>query len=103
MIDHADIIKLGFIVTDLHDNVFEQQHGFASRIYQKKLTKRVYLDWDQITRECRIVRTDKDHYIIATRCIPEYKVMMDLILFFTGDKQSNQDHTEINFIWTENL
>ena len=81
-IDYRTVINLGFNREDQTDNVFFKQYGFNWFIVTKKLTKKIYLDWDCTTRTVTLKRIDKDHNIIGSLDIESSQELEDIINFF---------------------
>ena len=47
---------LGFKETECSDSVYEGLHGYPYCIVNKKLTNKIYLDWEKDTKHCYLVR-----------------------------------------------
>ena len=83
-IDYKTVIDLGFEREDIKDNVFFKQYGFNWFIVTKKLTKKIYLDWDCTTRTVTLKRIHEDHNIIGSLNIESSQELEDIIKFFTN-------------------
>jgi len=83
-IDYRTVINLGFNREDQTDNVFFKQYGFNWFIVTKKLTKKIYLDWDCTTRTVTLKRIHEDHNIIGSLNIESSQELEDIIKFFTN-------------------
>ena len=81
-IDYKIVIDLGFKRENQTDNVFYIEYGFNYFIVTKKLTKRIYLDWDCNTRTIRLKRIDKNHNIVGCLNIESSQELEDIINFF---------------------
>ena len=57
---YKEIKALGFEEKEVKDTVYEDQYGFPYKIIQLKLSKRYYLDWDQTTRRCELIKHKKN-------------------------------------------
>ena len=57
--NYSTIMGLGFKETECSDSVYETQHGYPYCIVNKKLTKKIYLDWEKDTKHCYLVRMSK--------------------------------------------
>ena len=57
---YKEIRILGFKETEVKDAVYEDQYGFPYKIIQLKLSKRYYIDWDQTTRKCELLKHKKN-------------------------------------------
>jgi hypothetical protein len=80
-INYQDVIDLGFKSTIQQDPVFFNQYGFDWRITELKLCKHVYIDWDNNTRFCQMIRLDKEGCNILRRKdiknLDEFKEIID--------------------------
>lgn len=82
-IDYKVIKDLRFEETESHDEVFFNKYGYPYTIYTKQLTKRVYVDWDQVKRTCEMVRVDKEENILNRLKIDGEDTLKQLVEFFT--------------------
>jgi hypothetical protein len=85
-IDYADIKAAEFEEIVTYDEQFFNEYGYPYVIFNLKLTKRIYLEWEQPTRLCSLVRTNKKSDILAVYLVKDLAEMHTLIKFFTADK-----------------
>ena len=83
-INYEEICKLEFTVEENNCDAFFKEYGFPYKIFYLNLTKRIYIDWDQVTRFCKIVRVNKGQFVQAERPISNLKELKDIIDFFTS-------------------
>ena len=81
-IDYKTVIDLDFKREDQTDNVFYNEYGFNWFIVTKKLTKKIYLDWDCTTKTVTLKRIHEDHNIIGSLDIESSQELEDIINFF---------------------
>ena len=81
-IDYKTVMDLDFKRTDQKDKIFYNKYGFNWFIVTKKLTKRIYLDWDCTTRTVTFKRIDKDYNITGSLDIESSQKLKDIINFF---------------------
>jgi len=82
-INFAAIIALDFTEEEGNDEVFENIHGYPYRIYTKKLTKKIYIDWQQDTRLCEMVRVDpKNGDVFARMPLNDLEQIKNIIAFY---------------------
>ena len=86
-INYSDIKALGFTEEFAHDQVYFNQYGYEYAIIQKKLTKKIYLDWEKETRLCRMVRQDDECNILGTFKIEDLDQLKSIINFFIPSEQ----------------
>ncbi len=83
-IRYKDIIDLGFNEDfSPSDKVYQDQYGYDYVIITKKLTKRIYLDWQKETRICELVRTDKEGNVKSRLVMSDLKSIKDMINFYS--------------------
>ena len=58
-IKYSDIMSLGFKEKIQDDQVYFNEFGYNWAIITKKLTKRIYLDWEKESQFCEIIRIDR--------------------------------------------
>lgn len=58
-IQYSEIIALGFTEDPSHDSIYFDQFGYDYVIITKKLSKKIYLDWEKSTQLCKLVRLKK--------------------------------------------
>lgn len=78
-INYEDIIRLKFEVIEANDKVFEKQYGYPYKIFTKKLSKKVSIDWEQTTRLCKIYKQDKDGNILVSMYVSNIETLEDII------------------------
>jgi hypothetical protein len=84
---HYKVIKdLKFNEIESYDEVFYKEYGYPYTIYEKKLTKNVYVEWDQPTRTCEMIRIDKECNILNRLKIQDEDTLIQLVEFFTQNK-----------------
>ncbi len=83
-IPYKTIIDLGFEVEECHDPVYEAQYGFQYKIFTYQLRKKLFIQWDQVTRTCEMYRIDspKTGNILAQMPIETEAQLNELIEFF---------------------
>ena len=84
-IDYADVIALGFNIQEEDDSVFFNQYGYPWKIITLDLTKKIYLNWDQETRLCSMIRVDKNSSIKAKMIIPNIESLKAIVNFYKTD------------------
>ncbi|MDA3854967.1 MAG: hypothetical protein PF569_01815 [Candidatus Woesearchaeota archaeon] len=80
-IRYKTIKELNFSEQLEEDTVFEEEYGYPYKIFEKKLMKNLYIDWDQTTRECTLLRTKKGKIRKETPILNE-KELIDIVNFF---------------------
>jgi len=85
-ISYEEICKLGFTVEESSCDAFFKEYGFPYKIFYLNLTKNIYIDWDQVTRVCKLVRINKESSIQAERPILSLADLKNIIDFFTSKK-----------------
>tara|TARA_R110002020_G_scaffold27756_6_gene89341 strand:+ start:1023 stop:1298 length:276 start_codon:yes stop_codon:yes gene_type:complete len=83
-ISYEEICKLEFTVEESNCDSFFKDYGFPYKIFYLHLTKKIYIDWDQVTRVCKLVRINKESSIQAERQISNLAELKDIIDFFTS-------------------
>ena len=88
---YSDIMDLGFSEEVQYDTVYESEHGYCYSIITKKLTKKIYLDWQKDTKICKIVRlSDPKTGSIATQLpVNNLNQLKEIINFFSDKKENN--------------
>lgn len=81
-IDYKIIKELGFSEIHEEDPIFENEFGYPYKIFEKRLTKHILIDWDQTTRICTLLRLKKDH-IKSEYTIKNEEELMNIIKFFS--------------------
>ena len=75
-ISYEEICKLGFTVEESNCDSFFKEYGFPYKIFYLNLTKKIYIDWDQVTRVCKLVRVR--HNVLSAhiedRCDKKFQV-----------------------------
>ena len=56
---YKTVKALGFKQKEESDSVYMDQYGYPYKIIQLKLSKKYYLDWDQTTGECELIKHKK--------------------------------------------
>jgi hypothetical protein len=87
-IDYSDIMELGFTEKKVNDIIYFDKCGYEYSIIQKRLTKKIYLEWKKETRICKIVRLKsvKTGIIASTLELNDAKTAKQLIDFFTKNQ-----------------
>lgn len=81
------IKELGFNEEQGHDPVHEREYGYPYKVFYLNLTKRISLDWNQVTRKARILRCDKDGNIKNEAKVTSENRLRDIVSFFKEDNQ----------------
>lgn len=84
-INYKNIMNLGFVEEEIYDSVYYNQYGFEYAIITKYLTKKIYLDWDKVSRVCTMVRIDKEKNILAKMPIRDLDHLHEILNFFDDD------------------
>lgn len=82
-IKYSDIMSLGFTEEPQNDDVYFDKHGFRWCIITKKLTKRVYLNWNKENQLCSMIRINKYHDIKARLPIRNLAHLKEIVDFFS--------------------
>jgi len=95
-IEYQNIIDLGFKVEETSDTVFFKQYGYELKLFTLSLTNLIYIDWDQSTRMCQMIRLKdrKDCNIVGRMEIENLQHLVKMIEFFKG-KPKNYDYSLI--------
>lgn len=72
---YKEVMELGFNRIDCRDSVFEEQNGYSYFIVEKKLLKRIHVDWDCETHELKLYKKNNLVRIIKPS---ELRLLMDL-------------------------
>lgn len=91
-IDYADMIKLGFKVEIINDNIFFNKNGYGYKIVTKKLTQNIYIGWDIETKLCKLVRINKEQTIKAELPIENWNQLVDIVEFFEGSGKMEDEN-----------
>lgn len=88
-IKYKDIMDLGFDEEFHEDPIYYKHFGYHWAIIQKKLTKKIYLDWSKETQLCEMVRIDnkKNCNILARMPINDLTELKKIISFFCEDNK----------------
>lgn len=88
--NYQTIMNLGFCEEVQEDSVYEAEHGYSYCIITKKLTKKIYLDWQKDTKLCKMVRLSKPKTgnIGSELPIQNLAQLNELINFFCVDKST---------------
>ena len=81
-IRYSEIMSLGLKAKKQLDDVYFNHYGFDFEIITKKLAKNISLDWDKLTRKCKMIRINKKGDIKASVVIEELQDVKILINFF---------------------
>lgn len=83
---YKDVVKLGFKQTQVNDDVYFDHHGYPYIIFELKLSKHVYLSWDQATMTAELVRLRKParEGSIASRLEVGRRSLYQLVNFYKG-------------------
>ena len=57
---YRDIKRLGFDEQAQEDKLYRDKYGYGYVIFEKRLTKTIYLDWERETGKCYMVRLKRD-------------------------------------------
>ena len=89
-IEYCEIMALGFKVEETSDSVFFNQYGYEYKIFTFSLTNLVYIDWDQVTRTCKMIRLKDRKTCDIVGCIPinDLQHLKEMIEFFKGKKET---------------
>jgi hypothetical protein len=79
---YKDVIGLGFTEEVMNDSVFEARHGFKDSVIVKHLTRDIMIEFEKLTLECRMIRTNKEGLIVAKMPIKSYSDLEMIISFF---------------------
>lgn len=88
---YKEIMDLGFDSIPSHDKVWESRYGYPYVIYNLNLTKNVYVNWDQPSRHCEMIRVTKDGTILSRWPISGLDELKRLHSFF------NEEKSRVNF------
>jgi hypothetical protein len=86
-IKYRDIMDLGFIETFHNDDVYFDEFGYQWSIVEKRLTKKISLDWSKDTQKVTIIRSNGDGDILAQRPIDTLQHLKDIIEFYINDDE----------------
>lgn len=81
-IHYKEVMDLGFDEETDDDQVYENEYGYPYKIITKKLTKRISIDWDQVTGFCEVIRCNKEEEIIARERIIDIVMLKRIVSFF---------------------
>lgn len=82
-INYDEIMALGFKEKPMQDDVYERQNGYPYVLITKKLTKKIYLEWEKETKICKIVRLkSKKTGDIANTKVLTLNQVKEIIEFF---------------------
>ena len=91
-IKYIDIMNLGFKEEIIEDKPYLNKFGYDYAYITKKLTKRLYLQWEKDTRLCEMVRIDgpKECNVKKRMQIKDLDHLKEIIDFFS-DKVVNRE------------
>ena len=81
---YKTIKELGFKEEYQDDSVYENQYGYPYKIVSLKLSKTLYIDWNQVTRTCELIRQNKECDILGRMPIRDEEHLNEIIEFFTN-------------------
>jgi hypothetical protein len=83
-INYKAVIDYGFKVEPQTDDVYYDQYGYNWNIITLDLTKKIYLDWDQTTQLCEMIRIDNNREcnIMARLPIRDVAHLEEIIEFY---------------------
>ena len=89
-IDYCEIMALGFTEEKQYDSCYFNTYGFEYAIIEKKLTDKIYLDWEKESRTCKLIRIDsqEDCNIMAEKSIKDLKHLKEIINFFLSEEEN---------------
>lgn len=76
------LLKKGFKREDCNDTVFFDLHGYNYFIFSKKLSESVYLDWDSVTQNVKIIKHNESHNILLNKKIESVEELDFIIELF---------------------
>jgi hypothetical protein len=87
-IRYKDVMDLGFTRTEVSDENYYNQNGYHYSRIELDLTEEIFIEWDQETRFCRMVRVNSPDNgdiegVIAIRDLEHLK---EMVYFFTTKK-----------------
>jgi len=87
-IKYSDIMSLGFTEDIQNDSTYFSEFGFDYAIIERKLTKKIYLDWEKETQLCELVRMDHPDTcnIKKKKKVRDLEHLKEIIDFFTDKK-----------------
>ena len=92
-VNYADVIKRGFVRTNLPDDIWFGVNGYICFTVTKKLTKNIYIDWDCETHHLTLIRWKPKNGAILGRIFltGEMEELDRVIRFFTCDTPDKLD------------
>ena len=96
-INYDEIMALDFKEEIQNDKIYFAKNGYDYTIITKKLTKKIYLDWDKETKLCELIRIDspKKCNIKSKMPIMNLNHLKEIINFFNDEKEQAYDYTAI--------
>jgi len=93
-INYSEIMGLGFTEEISEDKSYYAKHGYSYCIITKKLTKKIYLDWEKETKLCKMVRLSKPKTgdIGAELPINNLEHLKEMINFFSDEKRTEPNY-----------
>ncbi len=96
-INYNEIMALGFKEKPMQDEVYERQNGYPWVWITKKLTKKIYLEWEKETKVCKIIRLkSKKTGDIANSKVLTLDQVKEVIEFFCGRNDFMGERSLIN-------
>lgn len=85
-INYADVMELGFCDEQVNDSVHMKMYGYPASNNYLELTDTIYVDWDKVTRLCKIVRVNNPKDCTVIKQIPVINLnQLKLIINFYKD------------------
>jgi hypothetical protein len=81
---YKTVKNFGFKEKNIMDSAYFDQYGYPYKIISLKLSKTLYIDWDQTTRTCELIRQNKECDILARMPIKDLAHLEEIIEFFKG-------------------
>lgn len=84
-IEYCTLLELNFKRKEIEDELFYNIHGYKNFSMEFKLSKRYFIEWDVLTRQCYAYKIGKNPDIFIS-AIPILNIdqLKDLIYLFKG-------------------
>ena len=86
-INYVEVINLGFTIKESENEAYFNKYGFKKRTITYQLPNCIYLDWDQLTGFCTLIRTDSYGSIIKKMPIINLDHLEDIYDFFHDEQK----------------
>ena len=81
--DYDELIDLGFVREDHHDEIYLNRYGYGYFVVYKVLKKkRVIAEWDDRTRQVTILKLGENEKIEAQRVVESREELLFFISLF---------------------